>query len=112
VGYPTRRPELSYHQQLEALLGLGCSFEGWNVELLKAPVATRQLHNLVFGDSAARFERTGRSNPAAENRTAARELDAIFGWTGADPRPLLACGRLAAGAIGKLDRGKTDNKAS
>jgi hypothetical protein len=56
------------------------------------------------------------STRAAENGVTKRELEAIFGWAGAaDGDPLhqnANRGRLAAGAIGKLDRAETENRTS
>jgi hypothetical protein len=53
---------------------------------------------------------------AAENGATERELEAIFGWSGermATPYTKSANrSRLAAGAIGKLDRAETENRTS
>ena len=53
---------------------------------------------------------------AAENGAAERELEAIFGWSGGRTATLYtksaSRGRLAAGAIGKLDRAETENRTS
>ncbi len=53
---------------------------------------------------------------AAENGATGRKLVEIFGWAGgrmATPRTKSASrGRLAAGAIGKLDRAETENRTS
>lgn len=51
---------------------------------------------------------------AAENGATERELEAIFGWSGGRMATLYTKSanrsRLAAGAIGKLDRGETENR--
>jgi hypothetical protein len=53
---------------------------------------------------------------AAENGATARELEAIFGWSGGRTATLCTKSanrrRLAAGAIGKLDRTETENRTS
>ena len=53
---------------------------------------------------------------AAENGATERELEAIFGWSGGRMATLYAKSanrtRLAAGAIGKLDRAETENRTS
>jgi hypothetical protein len=53
---------------------------------------------------------------AAENGATERELEAIFGLSGGRMATLCAKSadrtRLAAGAIGKLDRGETENRTS
>lgn len=53
---------------------------------------------------------------AAENGATERELEAIFGWSGGRMATLYTRSanrsRLAAGAIGKLDRAETENRTS
>ena len=53
---------------------------------------------------------------ATENGATERELEAIFGWSGGRMATLYTKSanrsRLAAGAIGKLDRAKTENRTS
>jgi integrase len=53
---------------------------------------------------------------AAENGATERELEAIFGWSGGRMATLYTESanriRLAAGAIGKLDRAETENRTS
>jgi len=53
---------------------------------------------------------------AAENGATERELEAIFGWSGGRIATLYtksaSRSRLAAGAIGKLDRAETENRTS
>jgi hypothetical protein len=53
---------------------------------------------------------------AAEIGATERELEAIFGWSGGRMSTLdtksANRGRLAAGAIGKLDRAETENRTS
>jgi hypothetical protein len=53
---------------------------------------------------------------AAENGATERELEAIFGWSGGRMATLYTKSanrsRLAAGAIGKLDRAETENRTS
>jgi len=54
----------------------------------------------------------GRGNLAAENGATEREFEAVSGWSRGRMATLrtesATRGRLAAGAIGKLDRAKTD----
>ena len=69
----------------------------------------------VFGKSAHGV-RKGAATRAAENGATERELEAIFGWSGGRMATLYTKSanrtRLAAGAIGKLDRGETENRTS
>lgn len=69
----------------------------------------------LVGEST-RGVRKGTATRAAENGVAWRALEAIFGWSGARMATLYTKSanrtRLAAGAIGKLDRGETENRIS
>jgi integrase len=69
----------------------------------------------VRGKSAHGLRNTAATR-VAENGATERELEAIFGWSeGADGDALHASAnrsRLAAGAIGKLDRAETENRTS
>jgi integrase len=69
----------------------------------------------VLGKSAHGV-RKGAATRAAENGATERELEAIFGWSGGRMATLYTKSanrtRLAAGAIGKLDRGETENRTS
>jgi hypothetical protein len=69
----------------------------------------------VFGKSAHGV-RKGAAIRAAENGATERELEAIFGCSGGRMATLNTKSanrsRLAAGAIGKLDRGETENRTS
>jgi len=69
----------------------------------------------VFAKSAHAVRKAAATR-AAENRATERELEAIFGLSGG--RMATPCtksanrSRLAAGAIGKLDRAETENRTS
>jgi len=67
----------------------------------------------VVGKSAHGMRKAAATR-AAENGATERELEAIFGWSGGRMATLYTKsanrGRLAAGAIGKLDRAETENR--
>ncbi len=69
----------------------------------------------VFGKSAHGMRKAAATR-AAENGATERELEAIFGWSGGRMATLYTKsanrGRLAAGAIGKLNRPETENRTS
>ena len=69
----------------------------------------------VVGKSAHGMRKAAATR-AAENGATERELEAIFGWSGGRMATLYTKsanrGRLAAGAIGKLDRAGTENRTS
>jgi integrase len=69
----------------------------------------------VVGKSAHGMRKAAATR-AAENGATERELEAIFGWSGGRMATLYTKSanrtRLAAGAIGKLDRGETENRTS
>jgi integrase len=69
----------------------------------------------VVGKSAHGMRKAAATR-AAENGATERELEAIFGWSGGRMATLYTKsanrGRLAAGAIGKLDRAETENRTS
>ena len=69
----------------------------------------------VFGKSAHGMRKAAATS-AAENGATERELEAIFGWSGGRMATLYTKsanrGRLAAGAIGKLNRPETENRTS
>lgn len=69
----------------------------------------------VVGKSAHGMRKAAATR-AAENGATERELEAIFGWSGGRMATLYTKsanrGRLAAGAIGKLDRGETEKRTS
>jgi integrase len=69
----------------------------------------------VIGKSAHGMRKAAATR-AAENGATERELEAIFGWSGGRMATLYTKsanrGRLAAGAIGKLDRAETENRTS
>src|SRR3981189_2191563 len=68
------------------------------------------------GGKSAHGMRKAAATRAAENGATERELEAIFGWSGGRMATLYTKsanrGRLAAGAIGKLDRAETENRTS
>jgi integrase len=69
----------------------------------------------VVGKSAHGMRKAAATR-AAENGATERELEAIFGWSGGRMATLYTKSanrsRLAAGAIGKLDRAETENRTS
>jgi hypothetical protein len=69
----------------------------------------------VSGKSAHGLRKVAATR-AAENGATERELEAIFGWFGGRMATLYTRSanrsRLAAGAIGKLDRAETENGTS
>ena len=69
----------------------------------------------VIGKSAHGMRKAAATR-AAENGATERELEAIFGWSGGRMATLYTRSanrsRLAAGAIGKLDRAETENRTS
>ena len=69
----------------------------------------------VVGKSAHGMRKAAATR-AAENGATERELEAIFGWSGGRMATLYTKsanrGRLAAGAIGKLDRAEIENRTS
>ena len=69
----------------------------------------------VVGKSAHGMRKAAATR-AAENGATERELEAIFGWSGGRMATLYTKsanrGRLAAGAIGKLNRPETENRTS
>jgi len=69
----------------------------------------------VVGKSAHGMRKSAATR-AAENGATERELEAIFGWSGGRMATLYTKSanrtRLAAGAIGKLDRAETENRTS
>lgn len=69
----------------------------------------------VSGKSAHGLRKAAATR-AAENGATERELEAIFGWSGGRMATLYTRSanrsRLAAGAIGKLDRPETENRTS
>jgi integrase len=69
----------------------------------------------VCGKSAHGLRKAAATR-AAENGATERELEAIFGWSGGRMATLYTKSanrtRLAAGAIGKLDRAETENRTS
>ena len=69
----------------------------------------------VVGKSAHGMRKAAATR-AAENGATERELEAIFGWSGGRMATLYTKsanrGRLAAGAIGKLDRAETEDRTS
>jgi integrase len=68
----------------------------------------------VVGKSAHGMRKAAATR-AAENGATERELEAIFGWSGGMATLYTRSAnrsRLAAGAIGKLDRAETENRTS
>jgi integrase len=69
----------------------------------------------VVGKSAHGMRKAAATR-AVENGATERELEAIFGWSGGRMATLYTKSanrsRLAAGAIGKLDRAETENRTS
>jgi integrase len=69
----------------------------------------------VVGKSAHGMRKAAATR-AAENGATERELEAIFGWSGGRMATLYTKSanrsKLAAGAIGKLDRAETENRTS
>jgi len=85
----------------------------------KGALGTAFLEAAQLGASAAnRPTACARRRPrrATENGATERELEAIFGWSGGRMATLYTKSanrsRLAAGAIGKLDRAETENRTS
>ena len=119
------RVELPLLPQLEATLDAGPTGD-------LAFIVTRRGHALDQGRAGNRIRGGGQScrgvgksahgmrkaaaTRAAENGATERELEAIFGWSGGRMATLYTKsanrGRLAAGAIGKLDRAETENRTS
>jgi integrase len=87
----------------------------WNKGALGTEFVAAARAAGVFGKSAHGV-RKGAATRAAENGATERELEAIFGWSGGRMATLYTKSanrsKLAAGAIGKLDRAEIENRTS
>lgn len=87
----------------------------WNKGALGTEFVAAARAAGVFGKSAHGMRKAAATR-AAENGATERELEAIFGWSGGRMATLYTKSanrsRLAAGAIGKLDRAETENRTS
>jgi integrase len=87
----------------------------WNKGALGTEFVAAARAAGVVGKSAHGMRKAAATR-AAENGATERELEAIFGWSGGRMATLYTKsanrGRLAAGAIGKLDRAETENRTS
>jgi integrase len=87
----------------------------WNKGALGTEFVAAAKAAGVVGKSAHGMRKAAATR-AAENGATERELEAIFGWSGGRMATLYTKSanrsRLAAGAIGKLDRAETENRTS
>jgi integrase len=87
----------------------------WNKGALGTEFTAAAKAAGVIGKSAHGMRKAAATR-AAENGATERELEAIFGWSGGRMATLYTKSanrtRLAAGAIGKLDRAETENRTS
>lgn len=119
------RVELPLLPQLEATLAAGPTGDlafivtrrgtPWTKGALGTEFVTAAKAAGVVGKSAHGMRKAAATR-AAENGATERELEAIFGWSGGRMATLYTKsanrGRLAAGAIGKLDRAETEKRTS
>ena len=87
----------------------------WNKGALGTEFVAAAKAAGIVGKSAHGMRKAAATR-AAENGATERELEAIFGWSGGRMATLYTKSanrtRLAAGAIGKLDRAETENRTS
>ncbi|MEA2914460.1 MAG: hypothetical protein QOJ15_6541 [Bradyrhizobium sp.] len=87
----------------------------WNKGALGTEFVTAAKAAGVVGKSAHGMRKAAATR-AAENGATERELEAIFGWSGGRMATLYTKSanrsRLAAGAIGKIDRAETEKRTS
>jgi hypothetical protein len=102
-GQPVRR----------AVISIDSEKTGMRVELPPLPQVEATLN---AGPTGGPRGPQGRSDLGCREWATERELDAIFGWSGGRMATLYTKSanrtRLAAGAIGELDRGETENRTS